>query len=255
MRQRNSYSRIIQELEEWQQLPKGPKIQLFHHCIENDITSFLVNFSGPASYHQELGTALSESQLSRDKIQLIANIGSGKTDQDGLISEVREILEILRTDYLDLVFLEGKDLSEESISALEQLKAQGKIMETGLSKLENGQDTEWNLPFPCSATLSSLSFNRGTMKSLTLKKPNSKEIAEMLFLESTGEENTNAELKEMSDKYDVLPKELLFAWLLAHPAHFHPIIKGKDEAVIDSAAKAYNTRLIKEDYLKLTGKI
>ena len=251
MRQRNSYSRIVQELEDWQHLSKGLKIQLFQHCIENNITSFLINFSNPAFYDRELGTALSESQLSRDEIQLIANLRTKDSGEHDIVSEVEQILEILKTDYLDLIFIDGKNASEEKVSALGLLQSRGKLKETGVSNLKNEQDPEWNFPLPCKARLSSLTFNRGSIKSLTLEKPTSKEISKMLFLESTGEENQNEHLEAMSQKYGLLPKELLFAWLLEHPGHLHPIIKGKSEAVIDSAAKALNTRLIKEDRLKL----
>lgn len=255
MRQRNSYSRIVHELEQWQQLEKGTKIRLFQHCVENNITSFLINFSNPAHYDRDLGTALSESQLSRDEIQLIARLGSGNSNKDETVSEVEKILKILKTDYLDLIFIAPENISEETTSALEQLKVKGKIKEIGLCKTSITQDKDWNSDFPCSATLSSLSFTRGSMKSLTLKKPNSREISEMLFLESTGEENEHKELEEIGHKYGLLPKELLFAWLLEHPANFHPVIKGKTEAVIDSAAKAFHTKLIKEDWLNLPGKI
>lgn len=251
MRQRNSYSRIVQELEDWQLLSKGQKIKLFQHCIENNISSFLINFSNPAFYDTELGTALSESQLSRDEIQLLANLRTKSSGEDDIVSEVEQILKILKTDYLDLIFIDGENASEEKVSALELLQSRGKLKETGLSNLENKQDPKWGLSLPCKARLSSLTFNRGSIKSLTLKKPDLKEITEMLFLESTGEESDNKELEAMSQKYGLLPKELLFAWLLEHPAHLHPVIKGKTEAVIDSAAKAFHTTLIKEDWLKL----
>ena len=41
MRQKNSYSRIIQDITSWETNNWGDKIRLFQHCVEKDITSFL----------------------------------------------------------------------------------------------------------------------------------------------------------------------------------------------------------------------
>jgi diketogulonate reductase-like aldo/keto reductase len=251
MRQRNSYSRIIQELEEWQHLSKGTKIRLFQHCIENDITSFHINYLNSGSYNEELGTALSESQLSRDEIQLIARLSCKKVEPDAFTSEVEEILELLKTDYLDLILLEGKDFSEATVSLLQRLKAQGKIMELGFSGSEEDMQQHWNLPLSCSAKLTNLRLEPQSMEKLSRIGAEKREITEMIFLEPRETENEWIRLNDLGAKYNLHPSEFLFAWVLEHPAHFHPIIKGKEEATIDTAVKAFHTSLIKEDWWKL----
>lgn len=251
MKQRNSYSRIIQDLEEWDSLSKGAKISLFHHSIEKDITSFLINFSNSTNYGHGLGTAFSESGLSRDEIQLIAVPEEGITKADDLINQVGKILMLLDTDYLDLLLLDFSGSYEEIISAVERLRAQEKVVEIGVLEEQPGEKSEFLKDFPASAVLSTFRFTPAAVKSLTLAEAASAETTPMIIPVSGDWENENETLRKTAEKYDLRPKELLFAWLLNHEAHFHPVIKGNSEAVIDSAVKAFHASIIDEDLKKL----
>lgn len=253
MRQRNSYSRIIQDLAEWDSASKGHKIQLIHHCVEKDITSFLVN-TGSAAYDHSLGTAFSESGLSRDEIQFVATIENLK-DEEKIIEEASKILELLDTDYLDLLLLDFNLPSQMLFSIIKRLRVQGKIVEIGVLEERPGSESQLLKEFPASATLSTFTFSPAAIKTLTLAKEGPAETSQMLLLKSGDWENENQELREMADKYDLRPKELLFAWLVHHEGHFHPVIQGNSEAVIDSAVKAFHTKLIEEDFKKLPEKI
>lgn len=251
MKQRNSYSRIIQDLEEWDSLSKGAKIRLFQHCIEKDISSFLINFSHSTNYQHSLGDAFSESGLSRDEVQLIGVPKKGITKADDLIEQVEKILNLLDTDYLDLLLLDFSGSHEETILAIEQLRAQEKIVEIGVLEEKPGAQKELLQDFPASAVLSTFSFTPAAVKTLTLAEATHEETTKMIIPVSGDWENENESLKKTADKYNLRPKELLFAWLLHHKAHFHPVIKGNSEAVIDSAVKAFHTSIIDEDLEKL----
>ncbi len=251
MKQRNSYSRIVQDLEEWDHLSKGSKIRLFQHCIEKDISSFLINFSNPGKYDHGLGTAFSESGLSRDEVQLIGIPEKGISKADGLIEQVEKILDLMDTDYLDLLILDLEGPSEEIIAGIEQLRAQEKIVEIGVLEDKPGEKKEFLKEFPASATLSAFRFTPAAVKSLTLAEAASEETTQMIIPVSGDWENENESLQRTGEKYNLRPKELLFAWLLHHKAHYHPVIKGDSEAVIDSAVKAFHTTIIDEDLEKL----
>ncbi len=106
MRQRNSYSRIVQDPVEWKAISKGAKIQLFQHCIEKDITSFMIN-TASGSYDKSLGTAFSESGLSRDEIQFVAALGDSN-EEERIVEKVENIIDLLDIDYLDLLLLDFK---------------------------------------------------------------------------------------------------------------------------------------------------
>lgn len=251
MKQRNSYSRIVQDLEEWSELSKGSKIRLFQHCIEKGISSFLINFSKSHNYDHGLGTAFSESGLSRDEVQLIAVLDKGITKTEELIEQVEKILNLMDTDYLDLIILDFAGPHEEIIAAIEQLRAQEKLVEIGVLEEKPGDKSEFLKEFPASATLSAFKFTPAAVKSLTLAEAASEETTQMIIPVSGDWENENESLKKTAEKYNLRPKELLFSWLLHHRAHFHPVIKGDSEAVIDSAVNAFHATIIDEDLEKL----
>ena len=251
MKQRNSYSRIIQDLEEWDSLSKGKKIRLFRHCVEKDITSYLINFSNSRNYGHGLGTAFSESGLSRDEIQLIAAPEKGITKAEDLMDWVEKILILMDTDYFDLLVLDFSGPYEGIIEALQQLRAQKKVVEIGVVERKPGEKKDFLNNFPASAVLSTFRFTPAAVKSLTLAEAAPEGITQMIIPVSGDWENENEGLKNAAEKYQLRPKELLFAWLLHHKAHFHPVIKGNSEAVIDSAVKAFHTVIIDEDLEKL----
>ena len=253
MRQRNSYSRIIQDPASWISESNGAKIQLFQHCIEKDITSFLIN-TQKGSYDHGLGTAFSESGLSRDEIQFIALLDSYRNEEK-IVEQVEEILQFLDTDYLDLLFLDFSLPADILLSTIQRLRALGKIVEIGVLEDKPGDQTKFLKNFPASATLSTFVFTTAAIKTLTLAKEGPEETTQILILESGNWENEHEALRKIADKYEVRPKELLFSWLLHHEGHFHPVVHGNSVAAIDSAVKAFHTKLIEEDFQKLPEKL
>lgn len=248
MRQKNSYSRIIWDLEQWEHKPKGSKIQLFHHCVEKDITSFFIDTSEfVVTPKDSLGTALSESGLSRDEIQLIGGIREIGLDSEAIIAKTEELLLNLKTDYLDLLLVDISSSSEVVMPAVERLRSQGKVMETGIFEKNPNQD---NLPekIQVNATLSPWKYTPAAIKLLSLDRPAKENITEMLFLDTR---DSGGELQEIADKYRLSPQQFVLAWLLQHPSHFHPVLTGNEIETIDSAVKAFHTTLIREDREKL----
>ncbi|WP_029033061.1 aldo/keto reductase [Salinimicrobium terrae] len=251
MRQRNSYSRIIQDPEAWDEISKGKKIRLFQHCVEKGITTFLINLSKDKNYNHSLGTAFSESGLSRDQVQMVAFPGRDLTNKETIISRVKKILKLLDTDYLDLLILDFNAPLEVLFSTIKELRAGGKIVEVGMLEIRPGEKKEFLKDFPASATLSTFSFTPGAVKTLTLAEAATEDTTQMIIPENGDWENEHEELKKVANKYNLHPKEMLFAWLLHHKAQFHAVIKGNSETIIDSAHKAFHTSIIEEDLKKL----
>ncbi|MGB7842607.1 MAG: aldo/keto reductase [Salinimicrobium sp.] len=249
MRQKNTYSRLIWDLELWEEEPKGVKIQLFHHCVERDITSFFIDTSEfLVSPKDSLGTALSESGLSRDEIQLIGGIKETGINSEEIISKTDELLLNLKSDYLDLLLLDSSSSPEVVLPAVERLRSQGKVMETGVFKNDKIEDLPKKLEIH--ATHSSWKYTPAAVKMLTLDRPSSEDVTEMLFLDTIAAEAPNDKLRKMAEKYQLSQQQFLLAWLLQHPAHFHPVLKGNRQEEIDLAVKAFHTKLIREDWEK-----
>lgn len=239
MRKKNEYSRIIQRIESWKSESKGVRIQLFHHCIENSVTSF---YFDSLNSTRELGNAFSESQLSRDKVQLIGGIPNKLTEEQ-LPDEVDKLLKDLRVDYLDLLIV---DPSSEGIeSAIALLLSQGKLREIGYFHDESLPKTS-KVKLPEKALFQTLGLSPAGLKTLTLAESSSKDISKMLFLEGKELPEQNV-VEEFSEKYDLTPNEFLQAWILNHPALFHLVKEGK-KAEIDAAVKAAGVTLIREDW-------
>ena len=245
MRKKNSYSRLVQNLHPWQNHQKGVRIQLFHHCVENKITSFFLDLNEVDEFSKHLGTALSESGLSRDKIQLIGRLGKGKTSKDEVIEGVENLLLMLRTDYLDLLLLDAQAATDDTFSALDLLKSRGQITETGSI---NGKTSGKHRVL---ANMWVLDLSIGKSGNSDLGELTSEDVAQFLFLKDLQWEERQ-EIKQLEEKYNAIFQELIFAWILNHPAHFHLITSGRQQEEIDLPARALNTQLIGEDREKIS---
>lgn len=245
MRKRNSYSRIVQDMYAWRDHQKGVRIRLFHHCIENNITSFYLRLDEAEDLNKKLGTALSESGLSRDKIQLIGRLEKENISEQEVIDGVENLLIRLRSDYLDLLLIDLKKASEEIFSALDQLKSRGQIVETGsLNGKTSGE-------YPLSANLWELEIEKGKPDSTKLGELTSEEVTEFLFLKKL----YLPDLSQYSSKYSLKPIELILSWLANHPAQFHLISEGKNEEEIDLFSNACKKQLIAQDVEKISENI
>ena len=245
MRKKNSYSRLIQDIYPWENLQKGVRIQLFHHCIENKITSFYLDLNVMEEFSKHLGTALSESGLSRDKIQLIGRLGKESNSENGLIEGVEKLLLMLRTDYLDLLLLDQESASGKTYDTVELLKSRGQIVETGSINGKNAGESS------NSVNLWESELEAGEEEKSGLGELTSAEVIQFLILNESKIKNLPG-LNEFENKYNLSSEELIYAWILHHPAQFHLVTAGKDQEEIDIPVKALNTQLIREDSNKIS---
>ncbi len=245
MRQKNSYSRIIQNLEFWEPLSNGGKIRLFHHSIEKGITSFYLDHSRLKLPSSGLGNALSESGLSRDEIQLIVST----LPEGDLQQEVGRILDFFETDYLDLLIPTGE--SEGLLPVLDQLHYQGKIVETGTWVKKAGEESGYAGKLPVWATLSEFRPEPAALKLLAAMENPEHEISEILLLKEPLLHFEPEKISLFCDKVGLSPEEVVLTWILQHERNFHTIVRADSEVKIDSAHKALHTHLIGDDWNKL----
>lgn len=242
MRKKNEYSRIVQNVENWESGSKGAKIQLFHHAVENGITSF---YCSSSKSNQSFGDAFSESGLSRDKIQIIGKIQDDTLTRDEYVQKVEKLLLDFRIDYLDLLVHPAK--SEEILRALEQPSSRGKIVETAVFETYGAQEPQ-KVRRPKNVIFESFEITPANLKTFSSGDPASEEVPKMLLLEGNLPK-VNQEVVEMAAKYGLDPQQFLQVWLFHHPANYHLIVRG-EKAEMDAAAAALKTTMIEQDWKK-----
>lgn len=253
MRNKQTYSRFIQNVLPWNEFPKGRMIQFLHHSVEHDITSFdTSDFEGRNYIGKVFGIALSESGLSRDEIQLISKYGAPETDADKLIETVDKALLDLETDYLDLLLLDFPHLSPEIGNAIDRLKSQGKIMEVGGLNLEESQVREFKIPLGVNQVPSPFTV-RDALSNIPTVVSAAEEIDHFVWC---GNENIASEgearvLRELCDQYQISEDQLYLRWILQHPAHLHPIICSSEKEEITAAVTAREKQLDPVDWQKI----
>ncbi|HET8753465.1 MAG TPA: aldo/keto reductase [Salinimicrobium sp.] len=249
MREKNSYSRFVQNVFGWTALEKGEMIQLLHHCVEHNITSFEnADFQGKNHTTQKFGTALSESGLSRDEIQLISKYNSA--NKAGLMETVDQVLLHLDTDYLDLLLLDNSEKNPEIHDDIEQLFNQGKILELGalnmkISEMEDSDfifhATQINLPIS--------SFQ--DLKNIIPEIHPSEEIVNLLYCDLNRNFSRFEAAAEMCKKYDLNEDQILLMWLLKHPSHLHLVINYSEKEKISAATDIREKLFAPIDWEKL----
>lgn len=252
MKERNTYSRFIQNVYGWDELEKGSMKHLLHHCIEHDITTFdSSDFFGSNHIKKRFGTALSESGLSRDEIQLIAKFDDS-SNKENIITTVEELLLTIKTDYLDLLLINAPEPSEDLVQNIKRLHSQGKILEIGGLTLETPQIIASDI------SLSAYQLKSPFISSEAIAALNSEHLkSEKITSLAWSDFQRNKELEnqtlynELSQKYNITREQLFFSWLLKHPAHLHPVINYSNKELITGATAAKEVDLTPFDWQKI----
>ncbi|GHA23456.1 hypothetical protein GCM10007103_00620 [Salinimicrobium marinum] len=258
MRKRNSYSRIIQNVAGWgsnhTNFRKGKIINLLHDCVEHSITSFNCTDYFGNHVDRTFGTALSESGLSRDQIQLIGKFRTSEGAKD-LVSGVDELLLDLKTDYLDLLLLEMPTQPERLKDDMEKLISQAKIKEIGGSNFQEQELQSFRETAPILANQLQLDlFSEAGKRSLQSISSTSEEIIQIIYfdLEKAAQETSESSvLKEIAAKYNLGNFQLLPAWLLQHSMHLHLEISSAEEEELSMLTAAKEVQLTTVDWQKI----
>ncbi|WGG47034.1 aldo/keto reductase family oxidoreductase [Rossellomorea sp. DA94] len=261
-----SFSRIIHglwRLSDWKQ-SKEDTLSLIQHNIENGITTFdHADIYGSYMCETLFGEALALQPSLREKMEIVTKCGivlpsdnrpehkthHYNTSKKHILTSVEHSLQQLKTDYIDLLLIHRPDPfmnGEEVAEAFTQLKEEGKVRHFGVS---NFKDHQWNmlqsyLPFPLITNQIELSaYHLENFEDGTLNFCQEKRVAPMAWSPLAGGAIFKGEDEKAVRLQHTLKKvqeetgakgidQILYAWLLNHPANIMPIVgSGKKERI------------------------
>lgn len=246
-------------------------------CIENKITTFdHADIYGDYTTEADFGKAFHNSKISREKLQLITKCGiqmiaksrNNKIkhydySKDYIVWSVEESLKKLRTDYVDVFLLHRPSplmQADEIAEAVEKLKAEGKIVDFGLSNFTSSQ-TEL-IRQKTEVSFNQVQFSATHYEAMTdgsldymqthAIRPLSWNPLGTVFREDTKQTRRLKKLlAELVQKYGFGSDTLLLAWILKHPAGVIPIAGTVNVARIQSLIKAVELEMDKEDWFAI----
>ncbi|WP_018391768.1 aldo/keto reductase family oxidoreductase [Bacillus sp. 37MA] len=268
-----SFSRFIHgswRLADWQYSTKKT-LDLIEHAMERGITTFdHADIYGGYTCETLFGDALNEKPSLRYQMELVTKCGivlpseqrpkHYNTTKPHIIASVEQSLRNLRTDYIDLLLIHRPDPfmdPHETADAFVRLKETGKVRHFGVS---NFKDHQWrmlesHMTFPLVTNQLELSaYHLENFEDGTLNLCQEKRIAPMAWSPLAGGSIFNGTdekairlrqtLQEVgheigADRID----EVLYAWLIRHPAQIMPIIGSSKKERIDAAVKSLDLSL------------
>ena len=259
------------------ELPKKDMINLMHHCIENQITTFdHADIYGGYTTEADFGNALAESGISRKTIQLISKCGIQYLSNNRqntvkhydysksyIIWSVETSLKHLKTDYLDLLLLHRPSplmQPDEIAEAVQNLKKRGLIRSFGVSNFTPSQIELLSKSVDISVNQIEFSLTQhSAMHNGLLDYIMTNNIKPMawsplgnVFKEDNEQtRRIHRQLGHLLDKYNATEDQLLLAWILKHPSQIHPVIGTTNPQRISDAARAIAIDLELEDWFKI----
>lgn len=252
-------------------------ISLIESCLQEHISTFdHADIYGGHTTEEEFGKAFSESKINRSDIQLISKCGikylSEKRDygikhydysEEHIVWSVENSLKNLRTDYLDVLLLHRPSplmVVDEIASAIDKLKAQGKIKSFGLSNFTPSQteliQKSINIDFnqiQFSATHHE-AMSDGSLDFMQLHNiiPMSWNPLGTVFREENNQtQRLRLCLKKLSEKYNTDTDTILLSWIIKHPSGILPVIGTTNPDRIKNALKAVSLQMDLEDWFTI----
>lgn len=249
-------------------------IQVF---LENKVSSFdLADIYGGYTTEASFGKAFEKSKADRSKMQLISKCGiqyvaEGRDnkikhyqyDKDYIIWSVENSLKNLRTDYLDILLLHRPSPlmeADQIAEAVAKLKADGKILDFGVSNFTSSQtelirsktEVSYNqIQFSATNYEAMIDGSFDYMQIHTIR-PMAWNPLGSVFRENTSQTRRLKELlANLVRKYGVGSDTILLAWILKHPARIVPIAGTVNVARIQNLQKATQLQLDKEDWFAI----
>ncbi|OIV43513.1 aldo/keto reductase [Flavobacterium johnsoniae] len=250
---------------------------LIQICIENKITTFdHADIYGDYTTEADFGKAFKASKISREKLQLITKCGIQLVTEsrnnkikhydyskDYIIWSVEESLKKLKTDYVDVFLLHRPSplmQADEIAEAVEKLKADGKILDFGLSNFTSSQtelirqktEVSYNqVQFSATHYEPMIDGSLDYMQTNGIR-PLSWNPLGTVFREDTKKTRRLKKLfSTLLEKYHLGADTLLLSWILKHPANVIPIAGTVNVARIQSLAKAVELEMDKEDWFAI----
>ena len=222
----------------------------------------------------------------REKIILQSKCGIRKGmfdfSKEHILDSVDQILQRLRTDYLDILLLHRPDTlvePDEVAEAFDKLESSGKVRHFGVSNQTPMQIQllKKSVKQPLVANQLQLSITNATMiaNGFNVNMANSSAVDrdggildfcrlnditiqpwspfqygffEGVFLGNEKFPELNAKIDEIAAKYNVSNTTIAMAWLLRHPANMQPVTGTMNLERLADCAKASDIKLTREEW-------
>ena len=251
-------------------------IHLMNICIENKITTFdHADIYGGYTTEAQFGKAFVESNLSRDKIQLISKCGIQLThgrdnkvkhydySKNYIIWSVENSLKNLKTDYLDVFLLHRPSplmQADEIAEAVLKLKSERKIIDFGLSNFTNTQtdliaqktDVSYNqIQFSATHHQPMSDGSLDYMQAHGIRPMSWNPLGTVFREDNEQTRRLKKVLVQLVKKYGVGSDTILLAWILKHPSQVIPIAGTVNIARIQALMKAVELKMDPQDWFAI----
>lgn len=255
---KTNFSKIIAGVMKWGQW--GAKLQqpemtrLIEECVDIGVTTFdHADIYGGHTTEEEWGLAFQNSNIQRERIQIITKCGimmpsdqrphirnpHYDTSVGHIIRSAEKSLQNLKTDYIDMLLIHRPSPlmdPNEIMKAISVLKSSGKVKNFGVSNFSPGQMLLINSACDVKANQIEVSlfelsaFLNGALDNCMLY-----DIIPMawsplgggkLFSPTSSIEllAKRERLQRVAEKYDWSLDEMVYLFLLHHPAHIRPVV-------------------------------
>lgn len=274
------FSKIISGVMTWgvwgKSLSENQMIELINSCVENNITTFdHADIYGGYTTEASFGKAFLNSNINREKIQLISKCGIQHTEGRNnkvkhynyssayIIWSVENSLKNLKTDYLDALLLHRPSplmQTDEIAEAIDSLKTEGKIKIFGISNFTPIQTELINQKIKVEFNQIQFSATHlepmldGSLDFMQIHKiaPMSWNPLGSIFKEKNEQtQRLIVLLTILESKYNVSIDVLLLAWIMQHPSGVLPVIGTTNVERIKNVTKAISLKLELEDWFAI----
>ncbi|QTY26593.1 aldo/keto reductase family oxidoreductase [Flavobacterium sp. CS20] len=274
-----NFSRIIQGCMTWGVWGKNFNTSEMAKRISENVDIGVTTFDhadiyGNYTTEKAFGQAFQQSELQRNKIQLISKCGIQlineerdsyvkhyNYDSSYIIKQAEQSLKNLKTDYLDLFLLHQSSplmQNNEILEAVTQLKKQGKIKAFGVSNFTPQQIDYISQNIEVSANQIECSLTHTQpIDDDTLLYHQQNNITTMAWspLGESLKLGENSVLKQnlnkLSKQYNCSISQLVLAWLLHHPAQIYPVIGTTNPKRVKAALGSLDITLKHQDWFVL----
>lgn len=280
-----SFSRIIHglwRLSEWN-MTNEEVLELIEECLNAGITTFdHADIYGNYTCEKMFGYALALKPELREQMELVTKCGiklvsdnrpahqikSYDTSKEHILESVNQSLINFQTNYIDVLLIHRPDPfmnPAEVAEAFTQLKNEGKVRHFGVSNFKRSQFKmlQSYLDFPLVTNQIELSaYQLENFEDGTIDLCQEERLAPMAWsplaggaIFSSQDEQTiklRSKLEEIAVEVGAQGiDEVLYAWLLSHPAHIMPIVGSGKMPRIESAIRALNLTLSRDQWFDI----
>ena len=250
---------------------------LITQCIENGLYTFdHADIYGGYTTEADFGYGFKESKINRESLIFISKCGIQMPcekrplavkhynySKTHIINSVEQSLKNLQTDYLDILLLHRPSpliIVDEVAEAFNILETSGKVKSFGVSNFTPSQidllhteiTLDWN-QIECSLSHNTPLFDGSLDHHLTqgIKTMAWSPLGSYFKEDTPNNERLKPLLASLSEKYNASEDQLLYAWLLKHPAGIHPVVGTTRIERLKAAMAAKEIILSSEDWFLL----